>query len=66
MEKEATITIGNTRLNEAQSMAIRVAVSNMLMELKEPKYRQALGEIAPLYEARLSEVQGTIHEDISK
>ncbi|MBI2063277.1 MAG: hypothetical protein HYT61_03535 [Candidatus Yanofskybacteria bacterium] len=66
MSKEATIMIGSTKLNEAQSMAIRVAVSNMLMELQEPGYCQELGEIAPLYKARLSEVQEEIHRDINK
>lgn len=60
MAKEATITVGDTRLNEAQSMAIRVAVSSMLMELAEPEHMQSLGEIGPLYQAHLSEVQEVI------
>jgi hypothetical protein len=57
---EATITINGVELNSAQSMAIRVAVAGMLTELAEPAHRQKLGEIGPLYQARLGEVQELI------
>ncbi len=58
--REAKITIGSVELNNAQSMAVRVAVSSMLMELQDQEHRKALGDIAELYEARLQEVQTII------
>lgn len=57
MQKEATITVNGIQLNEAQAGAVRVAVASMLMELAESEDMKSLGEIGPLYQARLSEVQ---------
>jgi len=58
--KEATIIINGVLLNEAQSSALRVAVASFLTELAVPDHMAALGEIGPLYQARLSEVQDLI------
>ena len=58
--KEATILINNVLLDEAQSSSLRVAVASFLTELAEPDHMAALGEIGPLYQARLSEVQDLI------
>lgn len=53
---EAKIQIGNYVLSEGQSIAVRVAVTNFLMELSDAEYRRELGPIAEAYEARLKEV----------
>lgn len=66
---EADIVINGVRLDMSQSMAVRVAVSSFLMELASDERHddldgqtrmEALGEIGPLYRARLSEVQDII------
>jgi hypothetical protein len=54
--KEATIRIGTADLTFAQSMSIRVAVSNMLLQLQDAEYRKSLGPVAEGYENRLHEV----------
>ncbi len=64
--KEAIITVGARVLSPAQSASVRVAVSSMLMELQDPEHRQALGEIAGAYEARLREVELLLIGDIQK
>lgn len=66
--KEADIVINGVPLTFAQSMALRVAVSNMLMELADPEseYAEDLGSIGPLCQARLSEVQDIIVRPISE
>lgn len=58
--KEATIVISGILMSDAQSMAIRVAVANFLMELSDEKFCEQLGPIADGYRARLSEVQEAI------
>lgn len=67
--READIVINGVRLTMAQSMAVRVAVANFLMELASDErqddlegqtYMEALGPIGPAYQARLSEVQNII------
>ena len=58
---EARIRIGNTELSFGQSMSLRVAIGNMLIELAAPAYRKALGPIGDGYRARLAEVQNLIH-----
>ncbi|MDP3727574.1 MAG: hypothetical protein Q8R35_02960 [bacterium] len=63
MPKEARIVVGGVQLNSAQSMAVRVAVSSMLLELTDQEHRRELGEIAEGYEARLGEVQALILAD---
>ena len=54
---EAHIVINGTTLNEAQSMAVRVAVSSMRMELNDPEQCAELGPIAEGYKNRLSELE---------
>jgi hypothetical protein len=58
--KEAKITINGTLLSSAQSMAVRCAVGNFLMQLDDPKFRKSLGEIGNNYKARLAEVEKLI------
>jgi hypothetical protein len=60
MSREAKIVISDTELNNAQSMAVRVAVASMLTQLDNKEYRRELGDIAEGYRARLGEVQDLI------
>lgn len=62
-KEEARIVIGQIELTQAQSLAVRVAVSNMLMDLKRPQFREEMGHIGLIYENRLEEVQGLILAD---
>ena len=64
--QEAKITIGGIDLNNAQSMAVRVSISNMLMDLQDPEMREGLGDIGGLYENRLREVEALIINNINK
>jgi hypothetical protein len=57
MPAEAKIVINGVELTVAQSSSVRVAVSGMLMELAEEEHMKDLGEIGPLYQARLGEVE---------
>jgi hypothetical protein len=61
--KEAAITIGAVRLSDSQSMAVRVAVGNMLLQLQDLDYCKALGRIAAPYQQRLEEVQRLLLKD---
>jgi len=60
--KEARITINGVELTEAQSMAVRVAVTGMRMDLHadDRKRMRGLGEIGHLYDLRLQEVEDLI------
>lgn len=67
--READIMINGVPLTFAQSMAVRVAVADFLSQLASDErfpdldgqtHMEALGEIGPLYRARLSEVQDII------
>lgn len=53
---EAKIQIGDCVLTEAQSITVRVAVTNFLMELDDSEFREGLGPIADAYAARLKEI----------
>jgi len=56
--KEALVTINGVALNMAQSMSLRVAVTGWRMSFHEDaEYRKNLGEIGPLYDARLAEIE---------
>ena len=57
---EAAIIINDVILDDAQSSVVRVAVASFLTELANKEKMEALGEIGPLYQARLSEVQDLI------
>jgi len=63
---EATIIINGVRLSNAQSMAVRVAISTMRIGLTDPEGRKALGRIAKGYNLRLSEVENIILETTGK
>lgn len=54
---EADVIINGTPLTHAQAMSLRVAVTNMLVELAEPEFMQSLGPVGESYRARLFEVQ---------
>lgn len=53
---EPAITINGHALTIAQAMAVRVAVSNFLLELSDPENLEALGPIGPEYQRRLVEI----------
>lgn len=55
--REAIITINGQQLNEAQSMTIRVAVANMLVELSDLDCIFMQGPTGPLYKLRLREIE---------
>jgi len=57
---EATIVIEGQKLTLAQASSVRVAVSDCLMALNDPKERALLGAIADGYEARLREVEAML------
>jgi len=63
--REAEIVINGVRLTDAQSMTLRVAVTNFAMELAEPEYLEALGPIGPLYRERLDELQHIIVDPLN-
>ncbi len=54
---EAKIQVGDYVLSEAQSMAVRVAVSTFLGQLADETFVEDLGPIGPAYKARLAEVE---------
>jgi hypothetical protein len=56
VKREPTITVNGVTLTEAQAMSVRVAVTSFRMEL-HGGYDKVLGEIGPLYDARLYEVE---------
>jgi hypothetical protein len=64
MSTESKIVINGVELTQAQSSSVRVAVSSMLTELAQKEHMDALGEIGPLYQARLSEVQDLLLNSI--
>jgi hypothetical protein len=65
-KKEADITINGYNLTSGQSMAVRVAISSMLMDLSEPEYMKEMGEIGLNYQERLSEVQSIIVQGVKQ
>ena len=59
--REAAIQIGNVQLNPAQAMVVRVAVTELLTRLAlDHGVRESLGEVGPVYEQRLREVESLI------
>lgn len=56
MTREPFILIEGTRLTDAQAMALRVATSNMLLDLSDDGFRARLGPVADDYRARLREI----------
>ena len=62
---EAHIRVGNTVLTEAQSMAVRVALSSFRMECSDDdEMRDGIGhDLADAYKARLGEVLLLIARD---
>ena len=59
--REAGIQIGNVQLNPAQAMVVRVAVTDLLTRLAlDHGVRESLGEVGPVYEQRLREVESLI------
>lgn len=63
--REAPIKIGDTELNFAQVMTLRVGLSNFLMWLNDPASRD-LGEIRAGYRARAHEVLQLMHDESNK
>lgn len=56
LRAEPRIEINGIALAYAQSMAIRVAVSDLYTQVRDPEFAEELGPIAQEYEARLLEV----------
>lgn len=65
---EAVVIVNDVYLNTAQSMALRVAVGSMLMDLQDPLH---LGDdehgrfMTQAYKARLEEVQDLIFRNLT-
>lgn len=53
---EPRITINGHELSVGQAMTVRVAVGNFLLELQDEQFVSELGQIGPLYRARLKEI----------
>lgn len=67
MYAEPRITINGVVLNDAQAATVRVAVAQWLTELHEDKkYMKELGEIGPMYQKRLGEVQEMMFSETNK
>ncbi len=60
--REPTITINGVSLTTAQAMTVRVALQNFAMELSDPEFKEAVGEIGPLYLARIGEINRLMME----
>lgn len=56
-KREPHVEVEGAVLTQGQAMAVRVAVSSFLSELAEPEHMKEMGEIGPLYQARLREVE---------
>ena len=54
--READIKINGVTLSMAQSMAVRVAIGAFMIDLDDDELAQGMGELGPLYKARLFEV----------
>jgi hypothetical protein len=54
---EAIIVINGVPLTNAQSAALRVAVTDFRAQLTDPEVRDRLGPIGSLYDQRLREVE---------
>ncbi len=53
---EPHITVNGQMLSIGQTMAVRVAITTFLLDLQDEEFMQDLGDIGPLYRARLIEV----------
>jgi hypothetical protein len=62
MFREPIITINGQVLNDGQSMTVRVAITNFLIELRDAENFRKLGPIAPRYLLRLEEIIRMIGE----
>ena len=57
LEQEPEIVINGVKLDFAQAMSVRVAVSSFRIDLTDPEHREALGSIGDSYDKRLAEVE---------
>lgn len=57
IEQEPDIIINGVKLDFAQAMSVRVAVSSFRINLSDPEHREALGLIGDSYDKRLAEVE---------
>ena len=57
---EADVTINGRKLSFAESMALRVAVSQFRMSLSSETMREGLGAIADGYDAHLQAIERTM------
>lgn len=55
-DNESTVTVDGERLTPAQVATMRVALTNLLLELEDPDYVRALGAVGPRYKERVREV----------
>lgn len=58
--EEADIVINGVTLTYAQSMSVRVAVTDFRYDLADLEHRKQLGKIGDLYNDRLKEVEKLI------
>jgi hypothetical protein len=54
--READIIINGVRLTNAQSITVRVAVTDFQEQLADEEHFRLLGPIGPAYRARVSEI----------
>jgi len=54
---EATIVINGRTLTFAESMTLRVAISNFLLMLGDQEFRNALGPIGEHYDHHLTQIE---------
>lgn len=64
MDFEADIFIGDTKLNFAQAMTLRVAIGGMMISLRDPEVAEGMGDMGTLYMNRLKEIQELIFKSI--
>lgn len=57
LEQEPEIVINGVKLDFAQAMSVRVAVTQFRYDLAEPEHRKALGPIGDSYDKNLAQVE---------
>ena len=61
--REPHVTINGHELTQAQAMTMRVAINLFSIELQDDKFRDDLGGMGRLYQARLREIALLMQEE---
>ncbi len=56
-DAEPTIVINGRELTEAQACTVRIALANLRIELSDPKFLLATGELGVTYTRSIDEIQ---------